>query len=117
MVRTKNDQPVEFACLRGGNGEAEMHKILIGEGELYGKGKGFNHMFLAPGVSIGDHTHDGDNEIYYFLSGSGLYNNNGTTVRVHPGDTTVCNSGESHGLVNDGDVPLEFVALILYNAN
>jgi mannose-6-phosphate isomerase-like protein (cupin superfamily) len=114
MVRTKNEQTVEFKCIRNGNGEAEMHKILNSEEELYGKGRMFNHMILAPGRSIGEHTHVGDNEIFYFLKGSAMYNDNGTVVRVYPGDTAICNNGEMHGLVNDGDEPLEFIALILY---
>ena len=114
MVRTKHEQAVEFKCLRNGNGEVEMRKILNDAGELYGKGRMFNHMILAPGRSIGEHTHEGDNEIFYFLRGSGTYNDNGSPVRVFPGDTAVCNDGECHSLVNDGDEPLEFIALILY---
>ena len=114
MVRKKNEQTVEFKCIRNGNGEAEMHKILNNDEELYGKGRLFNHMILAPGRSIGEHTHVGDNEIFYFLRGSGSYNDNGTQVRVFPGDTAICNDGECHGIVNDGDEPLEFIALILY---
>ena len=115
MVRKKEEQEVAFQCVRNGNGEAEMHKITVGEKELYGKGKIFNHVILAPGVSIGEHVHEGDNEIYYILSGTGLYNNNGEIVRVHPGDTTICNDGELHGLLNDGTQPLEAIALILYS--
>ena len=88
MIRTKQEQTVEFKCIRGGNGEAEMRKITIGDAELYGKGRMFNHMVT--------------------------YNDNGTIVTVHPGDTTICNDGELHGLVNDGTEPLEFIALILY---
>ena len=114
MVRTKNEQIVEFKCIRGGNGEAEMHKILNSVDELYGKGRMFNHMILAPGRSIGEHRHEGDNEIFYFLKGSGLYNDNGKPVRVNPGDTAICSSGEIHSLNNDGEEPLEFIALILY---
>ncbi len=114
MVRTKNEQTVEFKCIRNGNGEAEMRKILNNEAELYGKGRLFNHMVLAPGRTIGDHTHTGDNEIFYFIKGTGLYNDNGTQVRVQPGDTAICNDGECHGLINDGEEALEFIALILY---
>ena len=114
MVRTKQEQAIEFKCIRNGNGEVEMHKILNDAQELYGKGRLFNHMILAPGRSIGNHMHEGDNEVFYFLRGSGTYNDNGSAVRVHPGDTAVCNDGETHGLVNDGDEPLEFIALILY---
>ena len=114
MVRVKNEQTVEFKCIRGGIGEAEMKKILLGEAELYGKGRMFNHMVLDPGNTIGEHQHSGDNEIFYFLSGTGEYNDNGTVVTVHPGDTAICNDGEVHSLKNTGSEPLEFIALILY---
>ena len=115
MIRKKETQAIEFKCIRGGNGEVEMHKICESTEELYGKGRLFNRMILAPGNSIGEHTHTGDNEIFYFLSGTGEYNDNGTIVTVSAGDTVICSDGEMHGLVNVGDVPLEFIALILYS--
>lgn len=115
MFRKREDQTVEYKCIRGGKGEVEMHKIAEGVDELFGKGRLFNRMVVEPGNSIGEHMHEGDNEIFYFLSGTGEYNDNGTIVQVGPGDTTVCCDGETHGLVNTGDVPLEFIALILYS--
>ncbi len=114
MIRKKEDQVIEYRCIREGNGETEMHKILESVDELYGKGRMYNHMILAPGNSIGQHEHTGDNEIFYFIKGTGEYNDNGTIVQVGPGDTTICNDGEFHGLVNTGDEPLEFIGLILY---
>ena len=114
MIRKKSEQAIEFKCIRNGNGNTEMHKILNSADEMYGKGRMFNHMFLAPGNSIGEHTHEGDNEIFYFLSGKGEYNDNGTIVEINAGDTAICNSGEFHSLKTLGDEPLEFIALILY---
>ena len=114
MVRRKEEVPVTYKCIRNGIGEAEMHQLLLGEPEMYGKGRMFNHIFLSPGNSIGDHTHQGDNEIYYILAGTGTYNDNGTTTVIKAGDVTVCNDGESHGLVNTGSEPLQAIALILY---
>ena len=115
MIRKKADQAIEFRCIRGGIGETEQHKICESVDELYGKGRLFNHMILAPGNTIGQHTHEGDNEIFYFLAGTGEYNDNGTIVQVEPGDTTICSDGEFHSLANTGDVPLKFIALILYS--
>ena len=114
MIRKKSEQAIEFKCIRNGIGEVEMHKILNSADEMYGKGRMFNHMFLAPGKTIGEHAHDGDNEIFYFLSGKGEYNDNGTIAEVTAGDTVICNSGEFHSLKTLGDEPLEFIALILY---
>lgn len=115
MIRKKEDQAIEFRCIRGGKGETEQHKIIESVEELYGKGRLFNYMIIQPGNSIGEHAHEGDNEIFYFIKGTGEYNDNGTIVQVGPGDTTICNDGEKHSLVNTGDVPLEFIALILYS--
>lgn len=115
MLRKKEDQIIEFRCIRGGIGEVEQHKICESVDELYGKGRMFNRMIIQPGGSIGEHKHEGDNEIFYFLSGTGEYNDNGTIVQVSAGDTTICNDGEFHSLVNTGDVPLEFIGLILYS--
>ena len=114
MVRKSNEQLIESKCIRGGNGETVMRKLLNGDEEMNSKGRMFNHMTLMPGNSIGFHTHTGDSEAFYFISGSGEYNDNGTLVTVSAGDTALCKAGEAHALVNTGDKPLEFIALILY---
>lgn len=92
-----------------------MRLIAESVDELMGKGRLFNYMIVEPGNSIGEHKHEGDNEIFHFLKGTGRYNDNGTIVEVGPGDTTCCRDGEIHALENTGDVPLEFIALILYS--
>lgn len=115
MIKRKDDLTVASMCIRNGNGEAECHKILETEDEFYKKGRLFNRMILQPGVSIGEHQHTGDNEIFYILSGEGEYNDNGTTVTLKPGDVAICNDGETHAMINKGDVPLEFIALILFS--
>jgi len=114
MFRKESEQTVVSKCIRGGNGEVEMHQIINSAEELCGKGRLFNKMILTPGNSIGEHYHTGDNEYFYILSGTGLYNDNGNVVRVQAGDTAICYDGQYHSMVNDGDAPLEFIALILY---
>lgn len=115
MIRKSEECIVASKCIRGGIGEVVMQQLLNGADEMYGKGRMFNHMTLLPGNTIGEHTHEGDNEIFYILSGSAIYNDNGTEVRVGAGDTLICNDGESHAMVNDGDEPVQFIALILYS--
>lgn len=68
---------------------------------------------LPPGATVSDHTHEGEAEIYRILSGKGMYNDNGVQTEVKPGDVTLCPSGEKHGLVNNGDEPLVFDAIII----
>lgn len=114
MVRTQNECTIESKVIRGGNGETIMTKLLSGAEEMNGKGRMFNLMTLKPGRTIGEHTHEGDSEVFYFLSGEGVYNDNGTLVTVKPGDVALCKSGELHSLANNGTEDLVFVALILY---
>ena len=114
MIRRQSEMIRDSKCIRNGIGNTDMLQLLSGPDEMYGKGRMFNVMTLAPGNTIGEHTHSGDNEIFCFLSGTGTYNDNGTLTPVGPGDVAVCNDGQLHGLVNDGTVPLVFIALILY---
>ena len=88
MIRHSEEKIVESKKLFNGAGEAEMHKILNGADEMYGKGRVFNHLVLHPGCEIGWHVHKGDGETYYILKGRGLYNDNGTDrTRVTPAGT------------------------------
>ncbi len=70
------------------------------------------HAKLEPGSSIGYHVHNGESEIYYILSGKGLYDDNGTKREVAVGDVTYTPDGEGHSLENIGDCVLEFMAII-----
>ncbi len=97
---------------RGGKGITQMN-ILLSPEELCNKGSLFNHVTLTPGSSIGFHNHKDDFEIYYILSGQGLYNDNGTDYRVSAGDITICNDGQGHGIENIGDEDLVMIALVL----
>ena len=98
----------------GGPGETEMHRILLGTDEMYGKGRLFNHVVLHPGCTLGWHVHDGDSETYYILRGEGEYSDNGTLTTIGAGDVTFVGSGEGHSIRNIGESDLEFIALILY---
>lgn len=114
MIRRCDEKTTDVKKMFGGAGEAVMHRILNGPDEMYGKGRVFSHVHLAPGSEIGWHVHNGDGETYYILKGRGLYNDNGTPVEVGPGDVTFVDSGEGHALLNNGEEELEAIALILY---
>ena len=99
--------------LFGGPGAVHFIKI-VNEHGLADKGRLFNIGTLKPGCAVGNHKHNGEIEIYYILEGEGLYNDNGVEATVKAGDVTVCNDGESHGLLNTGATDLKMVALILF---
>ena len=115
MVRKKSEQAIEHTNIRGGIGEVEMQKILNGADEMYGKGRMFSHITVAPHSGIGYHEHDGDTEIYYVLSGKAAYNDNGTITTIEKGDVTFTPSGFGHGVDNKSDEPVELIALIIYD--
>ena len=114
MVRRSEEKTVEVKKMFGGAGEAVMRRILNGADEMYGKGRVFSHVHLAPGCEVGWHIHHGDGETYYILRGRGLYNDNGTEFEVGPGDVTFVDAEEGHALKNIGEEDLEAIALILF---
>ena len=62
IVRRNGEEKVLRKKMFGGEGEAEMHVILDGEAEMYGKGRVFNRVVLAPGAEVAWHVHHGDGE-------------------------------------------------------
>ena len=67
---------------------------------------------LDPGASIGFHKHEGSDEVIYILEGEGTEIYEGNENRVYPGQCLYCPKEESHSLVNDGDAPLVFFAVV-----
>ncbi len=116
MIRRKQDVEIRSAeNVRGGKGAFQSGALLLKD-EFCGKGSLFNHAVLMPGASVGNHKHEGDFEVYYILTGEGVYNDNGTVLPIAAGDVAICQDGEVHGLENTGSENLEFIALILYTS-
>ena len=98
--------------VRGGKGDVNF-KYLLGDKELNGKNRLFAELTIKPGCSIGYHVHQGESETYYIISGTGKYDDNGTTRTVKPGDVTFTDSGCGHAIENAGSENLVFMALII----
>ena len=114
MLRRRDEQiRKELPAFKGGKGAVQASVLLTSE-ELLGKGRVFNCMVLEQGSSIGPHTHEGDAEIFYILSGRGVAHVDGREVVLEPGDLLYTGDGHSHDLRNDEADPLEFLAVILY---
>ena len=60
IVRRNGEEEVLRKKMFGGDGEAEMHVILKAPEEMYGKGRVFNRVVLAPGSEVAWHVHHGD---------------------------------------------------------
>ena len=77
--------------------------------------KQFSYVELESGQSVGYHVHEGDQDFYYIISGSGIYNDNGKEIAVESGTITFTPSGEGHDLTNTGKEKLCFIALVVKN--
>ncbi|MCD7975469.1 MAG: cupin domain-containing protein [Phascolarctobacterium sp.] len=96
----------------GGEGEVVIEHI-IDEAVYGGKVSLFTRCLLKPGCSLGYHEHKGNSETYFILKGNPTYNDDGTLVELKPGDTTFCPEGTSHGIANNMDSDVVFVAIIV----
>lgn len=67
---------------------------------------------MAPGASIGLHTHETSSEIIYILRGTGKFLYDGAWEPFGPGVCHYCPKGHSHSLVNDGAEDVVFFAVI-----
>ena len=112
FIRKLPDTPERLEHLKGGAGHLERYALLSPE-EMLGAGTVCARMVLQPGCEVGEHTHHGNYEVYYFLSGRGVYRSNGETTTVDAGTVTFTGDGERHALRNDGPEPLEFMAFVL----
>ncbi len=111
MLVKKSQQPLEIRPqMRGGNGEAHLKQLLP---QLPMEVRFFNAITLAPGSSIGVHKHVGESELFYFVSGTGRFCDDGDWSEVHPGDATITFAGHSHGLENNGSEDLVLVSAII----
>lgn len=66
---------------------------------------------IEPGGEIFPHTHDGQTETFYILSGTALCTMADNKSEVQAGQCCVAPSGVLHGLKNEGDEPVELMAL------
>ena len=116
MLSNRNDRAlITEKDSMGGRGTLTLDKLLSAPNapEML---RTFAAATLEPGAAVGYHIHTGESESYYFLSGEGQYNDNGKLVSVSAGDVTFTPDGEGHGIANVGETPLEFIALIIKDA-
>jgi mannose-6-phosphate isomerase-like protein (cupin superfamily) len=66
---------------------------------------------IPPGSFIGEHSHLADDEVFFFISGTGVMVVDGEERAVGPGSAVLTLSGNVHGIRNEGTEDLRiFVA-------
>jgi len=96
------------------NGAAPIRIEKILDSELGAHCALYARVTIPAGSILGYHEHHGNGESYYILSGRAIYNDNGTTREIGPGDATWTPDGTGHGVDNStGAEPIVFMALIV----
>jgi len=103
------------ANMRGGDGSVTVQPFFTPD-EITAKSRLCAKLTLPPGASIGVHEHLQEDEVYIITRGSGILDDGQTETCVEAGDAVLTGNGESHAIRNDGDVPLEVIAVIMLYA-
>ena len=115
MIRRAEECKIEYReHMRDGDGTVRLTGFINDPSELCGKGRMFSRITLEPGCSIGFHIHENDSELFYFLTGTGEYSDNGEICTVKAGDVTICPPNTGHSIANRTDEVVELVAVIVY---
>ena len=116
MVRKSSEMEREVReRMRDGQGSVEILHAFKKE-ELKGGARLVARLRLDKGCSIGHHSHDNEEEVFYILQGQGVVSEDGKETPVSPGDAVLTGGGSGHSIRNDGDAPLLFMAIILLYA-
>ena len=114
FIRKMQEEPTILEHFKGGEGHLEKYSILNGAEEMYNKGRVFDRIVLQPGCEIGRHTHTGDIEVMYIISGHGKCMNGDMEEEIGPGSVIYVDDGDDHHMWTVGDEPMIFVALVLF---
>ncbi len=112
MIKNVHDVIPEVAeGVRGGNGSVTAHKLLdLFPGSTI---KSVGIVRLEPGASVGDHSHQGDEDFYYCISGTGIVVDNGIEHPFTPGTLQITRDGESQAIRNTGETELVFLGALV----
>jgi mannose-6-phosphate isomerase-like protein (cupin superfamily) len=112
MITNVNEVIPDIAeGVRGGNGSITAHKLLdLFPGSAI---KSVAIVRLDPDASVGDHSHQGDEDFYYCISGTGVVVDNGIEHAFTPGILQITRSGESQAIRNTGETELVFLGALV----
>lgn len=97
--------------VRGGTGTAYAHKLLdLFPGSAI---KSVGLVRLEPGASVGAHSHNGDEDFYYCISGTGIVVDNGVEHPFTPGTLQITRDGETQAIRNTGETELVFLGALI----
>lgn len=90
---------------KGGNGELLTRNYIDGKCKIM-------KSCLRPGASSGLHTHEGNCEIVYVISGTATFYYDGVMETANAGEVHYCPEGHSHYMENNTDTDLIYLAIV-----
>lgn len=111
IFRKSSIQPVVVENVHDGSGKLTCLDMLKGH---VNDGHGFRFVhdnILEPGATVGEHLHQGDEEIYFVLEGNGIMIEDGVEFEIHAGDLSLVQSGHTHGLRNNSDTSMRLLVI------
>ena len=113
MIKRNGEYKVDLRKeMRGGKGEVTVEHLWAPKDELKANTRLFARLTLKPGCSIGFHTHDQEEEVFYLVQGTAEADDNGEKVELRAGDTILTGGGDGHAIGNIGDIDLVIMAVI-----
>ena len=106
--------PTPLEHCMGGAGTVMMERLLDAPAEMLGKGRAYVRHTLAPGVSIGRHTHTGEMESMVIVHARARHVINGEEQLLETGDLIAAMPGDTHEIACLGEEPLVLIAQVLY---
>ena len=99
-------EPTVVPHFKGGAGEALVRTVFSDEmGRVVS-------LTLPVGASIGLHTHTGNCEVIYVLSGSGRCIDDDAEYPITAGMCHYCPEGHTHSIVNTGNTELKLLGVL-----
>lgn len=113
MIRRKEEMKnVVKTHMRDGEGNV-YQTMILDENCMAPHSRVFSTFTIKKGCSIGEHSHTGETEYYYILSGEGVVTESDGNKIVKAGDLVITGGGASHAIRNEKDEDLVFVAVII----
>ncbi|MBR4401174.1 MAG: cupin domain-containing protein [Synergistes sp.] len=96
----------------GGSGKGKALSFPVNIPDTDGAFTMATRLELEPGTSISFHKHAENEEVYFIMSGCGVYTEGDESIAVSAGDIMLCRKGCSHGIENSGEEVLVIGAAI-----
>lgn len=115
IVRQLDDIPLTMSAMPTNKGTTYYQRAFErGRDGVAGPWECVDYMTIPPGTQFGLHMHDGSEELYVILKGTGTALLDGIERPVGPGDYLMLQDGGVHGLRNDGSVAVELLCVCIY---